>query len=104
MLMGLLMQFSQHQSRVLARHVAKAKKERVRQGLANGSVPFGYRRCDCGQGPPGGCRGHAPVPVPDELAMAREAFERYAAGGVTASQLAQTFNERGFRTRNTRAD
>src|SRR5581483_7736289 len=28
MLMGMLMQFSQHQSRVLARHVEKAKKER----------------------------------------------------------------------------
>src|SRR3712207_7662574 len=29
MLMGLLMQFSQHQSRTLAKHVAKSKKERV---------------------------------------------------------------------------
>jgi site-specific DNA recombinase len=104
MLMGLLMQFSQHQSRTLARHVAKAKKERVRQGLTNGSLPFGYRRCDCGQGSEGTCRGHAPLVVPDELAAVRQAFARYATGTVTASMVAQLLNEQGFRTRNTRKD
>lgn len=104
MLMGLLMQFSQHQSRVLAKHVAKAKKERVRRGLANGSVPFGYRRCPCGQGPDGECRGHPPVPVPEEFAAVQMAFERYATGAYTATKIAQLLNEQGFRTRNTRKD
>ncbi len=104
MLMGLLMQFSQHQSRTLAKHVAKAKKERVRQGLANGSVPFGYQRCDCAKGPNGKCRAHAPVAVPEEIAAVRMAFERYVTGAYTATDIARLLNEQGLRTRNTRKD
>lgn len=104
MLMGLLMQFSQHASKVLGTHVAKAKRERVRRGLANGSIPFGYRRCDCGQGTDGKCRGHAPKPVPEEFAAVRQAFERYATGAYTATAVAAQLNAGGFRTRNTRRD
>src|SRR5579885_1979022 len=97
MLMGLLMQFSQHASKVLGTHVAKAKRERVRRGLANGSVPFGYARCDCGQGPDGKCRGHASKPVPAEFEAVKLAFERYATGAYTDADIAAQINDQGFR-------
>ena len=57
-----------------------------------GPLPFGYER---------GADG-VPEPVDEEASAVGEAFEIYAAGDKTHRYIADWFNARGFRTRNTR--
>ena len=90
----------------LATHVRKGLRERSRQGLKNGDIPFGYVRCRPDENcPPGDgehdCAGGVHI-VEAEAEAIQELFVRYARTEVTQAELARFLNERGHRTRNKR--
>lgn len=86
-------------SNMLAVHVKKGLRQRAREGLLNGDVPFGYRRCRLEDGCPGErCRGGVHV-EPLEAEALRRAFSAYL-DGATQTELARSLNAEGFRTRN----
>ena len=94
-------------SDVLGEKVMLRLKERAEQGRRVGGIPFGYASCwikehgekrlVCSPEHPGGV--HV---IPDEGDAIRHIFQRYAAGDVSAGQLACHLNDQGFRTRNTK--
>lgn len=78
---------------VLRLHTRKGKHQRARDGLYNASIlPYGYRRA--GDNPK-----EPPVIVEEEAAGVRLIFELYATGRYSVQDLANTLNDRGFRTR-----
>ena len=81
--------FAEFYSAQLGRHVEKAMKQRARQGLQNGSVPFGYLKDD---------KTSIPCPVPKEAEAVRTVFAKRAAG-ETNGRIAVWLNVAGFRTR-----
>ncbi len=82
--------FAQWYLENLSAETSKGKYERVRQGLHNGRLPFGYR--SGGPKKPG-------VVVPEEAEAVRKAFELCASGNFTDRQIAAYLHEHGFRTR-----
>jgi hypothetical protein len=68
-------------------------------GLHNGEVPFGYRRCfdECKREHEGKCH-----TIPEKAEAVKKIFEYYASGSWSLSKLAVWLNEQGFRTHNKR--
>jgi site-specific DNA recombinase len=76
---------------MLRLHTKKSKKQRVRQGLYNASIPpFGYRHAGDQRTPP--------VIVEAEAQGVRLAFERYATGRYSYQDVANLLNGEGYRT------
>jgi site-specific DNA recombinase len=77
---------------VLRLHTKKSKRQRIRQGLYNASVPpYGYRHSGDARTPP--------VIVEEEAKAVRMAFEHYATGRYSFQEIADLLNDAGFRTR-----
>ncbi|HEY77163.1 MAG TPA: hypothetical protein G4O00_13485 [Thermoflexia bacterium] len=76
----------------LAREVRKGKISRVRKGLHNNQLPFGYVKGPDGVG----------QVVPEEAEIIRRAYELYATGEYTDRRIAEFLNQAGFRTRRNR--
>lgn len=74
--------------------ITDAKRRRWEKGLWNGLVPFGYVK-----GPAG-----LMVPVPEEAALVKEAFERYGSGHHTFAEIAAWLNSTGHKPRVHRKD
>ena len=89
MLEGVLEVFAEWYSINLSEETKKGKRERARNGLWNGRLPFGYRRGDDG----------VPRPVPEEVPVIKMAYGLYATGQYTDREVAQALNEAGYRTR-----
>jgi len=82
--------FAQWYLENLSAETAKGKKERVRKGLHNGSLSFGYKSA--------GSREPAEI-VPDEAEAVHGAFELYSTGEYSNRQIADYLNQKGFNTR-----
>ena len=82
--------FAQWYLENLSAETTKGKYERVRKGLHNGRLPFGYSI--------GGEKKPAVV-VPAEAAIVKKAFELYSTGEYADRQIAVYLMEQGFRTR-----
>ena len=91
--LGMISTFNQYYSDVLAENVAVGKATRTKaHGLWNGQVPFGYRavyRKDGGDS--------VPYPDPEEAQGVQLAFEQYATGIYSDTDIAQLLNEAGYR-------
>ena len=77
---------------LLKEHVKKSKRQRVRQGLHNASIPpFGYQRADSPD---------EPFEInPQEAEIVRFIFERYATKRYSMQEIADELYRRGYRTR-----
>lgn len=73
----------------LAREVRKGKRSRVLKGLHNNQLPFGYVPGEEGIG----------EIVPEEADWIRRAYELYATGQYSDSQVADFLNDAGVKTR-----
>jgi len=93
--LSLLGRFSQYFSDALAWHTSKGIKQRVLSGFHNGSVPFGYIKCD------DGCKAGI-HPEPKESEAVCKMFELYASGSWSLRRIAGWLNDQGFLTRNTK--
>ena len=94
MMLTMLSAFAQWYLDNLSQETAKGKRARASRGLWNSCLPFGYSavyKKDQGDG----------LPQPDQVEAAgvRLAFERYATGKYSDSDIARTLNEAGFRPR-----
>ncbi len=77
---------------MLIMHTKKSKRQRARMGLYNHSIiPYGYRPTPDPDIPP--------EIEPDEAAVVRLLFERYATGTYSLLELADLINDLGHRTR-----
>jgi site-specific DNA recombinase len=77
---------------MLRMHTKKSKRQRVRQGLCNASIPpYGYRHVGDPKTPP--------AIVEEEAEAVRLAFERYATGQYSYQGIADLLNDTGYRTR-----
>ena len=93
--LGMISTFNQYYSDALAENVAVGKATRTKShGLWNGQVPFGYQVTYLKDGGDG-------VPYPDshETKGVRLAFEQYATGMYSDTDIAQMLNEAGYRPR-----
>jgi site-specific DNA recombinase len=78
---------------LLKMHVRKSKKQRVRQGLYNASIPpLGYRHTGDAKTPP--------VPEPEEAKIVKLIFEKYATGKYSYQKVADYLNARNYTSRN----
>ncbi len=78
---------------LLKMHIRKSKKQRVRDGLYNASIPpFGYRHTGDARTPP--------EAEPEEAALVRQLFEKYATGKYSYQKLADWLNAQGHTSRN----
>ncbi len=77
---------------ILSEHVSKSKRQRVRQGLHNASIPpFGYQRADSPD---------KPFEInPEEAEVVRFIFERYATKEYSMQDIADELYRRGYRSR-----
>ncbi len=93
--LGMISTFNQYYSDVLAENVAVNKATRTKShGLWNGQVPFGYRVKYLKDGGDG-----VPYPDPHEAQGVQLAFEQYATGIYSDTDIAQLLNEAGYRPR-----
>ncbi len=93
--LGMISTFNQYYSDVLAENVAVNKATRTKaHGLWNGQVPFGYRVNYLKDGGDG-----VPYPDPYEAQGVQLAFEQYATGRYSDTDIAQLLNEAGYRSR-----
>ena len=93
--LGMISTFNQYYSDVLAENVAVNKATRTKShGLWNGQVPFGYRVKYLKDGGDG-----VPYPDPHEAQGVQLAFEQYATGMYSDTDIAQLLNEAGYRPR-----
>ena len=77
----------------LKMHIRKSKKQRVREGLYNASIPpLGYQHVGDASTPP--------EPVPEEAEIVRLAFEKYATGQYSYQKVADYLNAHGYTSRN----
>ena len=90
---GIFDVFAEHYSVQLSHNVARGKLTRAQKGLPLGDIPFGYRSS---------APNLPPQIVPDEAEAVRRAFEEYAAGNFSMLQVAEGFNDAGFRPRSKR--
>lgn len=86
---GIMESVADWYSRNLATEVKKGKYERAQQGLHNNQAPFGYDKNDK----------HALVINPHEAGGVRLAFESYARGGFSDTEIARLLNSKGYRTK-----
>lgn len=89
MVEGVLEVFAEWYSINLSEETKKGKLERVRRGLWNGRLPYGYEKGE----------GGIPVPIPAEVSVIRMAYQLYATGQYTDREVARALNEAGHRTR-----
>jgi len=76
---------------LLKMHTAKSKRQRAHDGLYNASTaPYGYQHV--------GDQNTPPVIVPEEAALVRQLFERYATGKYSYQELADWLTDNGYRT------
>ena len=92
MLFHVLAVFAQWYLENLSAETIKGKHERVRGGLHNGRLPFGYE-----VGPDG-----VAMIVLEEAEAVRKCFELYSTGEYTDRQVASYLNQEGFITRQRR--
>jgi site-specific DNA recombinase len=92
LILHLLTLLHQYYIDILREHVAKSKRQRVRQGLHNASVaPYGYALSDSPD---------KPMTIdPQEAVGVRLIFERYATKRYSMQEVADELNRRGFRRR-----
>lgn len=88
---GLNEVLDEHYSRNLGFMISGGLREKESQGYLLGSLPFGYRR------PLGDTR--RAIHDPDEARVVRAAFERYAEGVASYTDLAAWLNAQDFRGR-----
>ncbi len=97
---------AQHYRMNLGTEMAKGKQARVKGGLSNGDVHFGYRRATATDLPDftgtaeelqDRLRKMPHIVVPERAEPIRLAFERYATGQYSDAQLAAQLNEAGYR-------
>ena len=81
--------FSEFFSAQLGRHVEKGARQRVKQGLQHGSVPFGYLKDE---------ETSISCPVPEEVEAVKTVFAKRAAGEPNG-RIAGWLNAQGFRSR-----
>jgi len=86
---GIMESVADWYSRNLATEVKKGKYERAQQGLHNNQPPFGYDKNDK----------HILVINPHEAGGVRLAYETYARGGYSDTELARLLNSKGYRTK-----
>jgi len=95
MFLGIISSINQYYLDMLKFHTKKAKRQRVRQGLYNASIPpYGYKHTGDARTPP--------VIVEEEAKVVRLAFEAYASGRYSYRKIAEMLNSRGYRTRSGR--
>lgn len=89
---GIMESVADWYSKNLASEVAKGKKERSLQGLHNNAAPFGFTK------------NKQKVLIPDEkeLPGLKQAFELYATGKYSDTDIALLLNEQGYKTRRDR--
>jgi len=97
---------AQHFRMNLSGETAKGKRARAASGLANGDVPYGYRR-PTHNDLPGfegdadallvALRHHPFIVVPERAAVVRHAFDLYATGQHSDADVAVALNEAGER-------
>lgn len=89
----ILAALNQYYVDLLKMHTAKSKRERAREGLHNASIPpLGYRLSQDPDQPP--------LVVPEEAALVRQLFERYATGQYSYQELAEWLSrDAGLKTR-----
>jgi len=93
--LGMISTFNQYYSDALAENVAVGKATRTKShGLWNGQVPFGYQVTYLKDGGDG-----VPYADPQEAQGVRLAFEQYATGIYSDTDIAQLLNEAGYRPR-----
>ena len=85
--------FAQWYLENLSAETVKGKRERAKQGLHNGRVPFGYALS---------ADNRVAQVVPDEAIILKKAFEMYSTGEYTDRQIAAYLNNAGFVTRKNR--
>lgn len=88
----ILAAFAQWYSENLSRETIKGKKERALSGKYNGVLPFGYVKDE---------RGEAVI-EPNEAEGVRIAFEAFATGNYSDSQVADLLNRHRYITRHNR--
>ena len=89
MMLHMLAMLNQYYVDMLRVHIAKAKRERAREGFYNASVvPYGYRHV-------GGPR-TPPEIVPEEAEIVRLAFQEYATGRFSDQDIADRLNTAGY--------
>lgn len=85
---GLLESMAEYYSANLSENIKRGQKASISKGwFCGGAIPFGYQLQD-----------HKLVPDEKTAPLVRELYTRYAAGD-TLADIAASFNERGFRTR-----
>ena len=82
--------FAQWYSDNLAHETSKGKRERAQQGQYNGDLPFGFIKGEDG----------IAVIEPKEAKAVKRAFSMYVTGRYSFREIAETFNTKGFMTRN----
>ena len=92
--LALLGAFAQYYSDNLSQETLKGLRERARQGLYVGPLPFGYQK---------GTNG-IPEVFAEEGAIVRRAFEMYASGRYTFQAIATWLNTTSFKPRVHRRD
>ncbi len=85
--------FAQWYLENLSAETSKGKKERIKQGLHNGLLPFGYK--NVGPKQPGAVD-------PEQAKAVKKAFEMYSTGQYSDRDIAQYLNENEFETRRDR--
>lgn len=80
--------FAEYYSAELSRKIRRGMNDNAKKGLANGSVPFGYRRSSEGRY----------VVQEDEAKIVREIFQRVS-DGEAFTAIRDSFNERGITNR-----
>ncbi|HHS96678.1 MAG TPA: recombinase family protein [Chloroflexi bacterium] len=95
MFLGIITNINQYYLDMLKLHTKKSKRQRVRQGLYNASIPpYGYRHTGDSRTPP--------EIVEEEAKVVRLAFEAYASGRYSYRKIAEMLNSQGYRTRSGR--
>jgi len=87
----LIAALNQYYIDLLKMHTAKSKRQRAHDGLYNASIaPYGYTHV--------GDQNTPPAVVPEEAALVRQLFERYATGKYSYQELADWLTDSGHRT------
>lgn len=89
---GMLQLIAEWYSADLKMKVTSGLRKRAEKGLMNAMPPFGYRQSENPTADP-------PELVEDEAELILEAYERFATGAWSYRQIANDWNERGYRTR-----
>ncbi|HET6771349.1 MAG TPA: recombinase family protein [Actinomycetota bacterium] len=98
MVEGMLAVVAEWYSNNLSAEIRKGIAQKVREGGWPNLAPIGYCNVRLEPGP-GQRRGRASIVPSDQAPLVLEAFELYAAGGLSLSILAEEMHRRGLRNR-----